>query len=134
MTRGQALAAVVLIHFGINIAHGRAHAGAHVPLPFAAAIFVYGVILAGPLVGLGVSRWWPQLGGWLVATCMSGALVFGVINHFIIDGPDHVGHVAVEWQLWFGATAALLVVCEAAGAIIGLWCALSNRRRSLVSE
>ena len=130
MTRGQALAAVVILHFGINIVHGRAHEGAQVPRSFAAGLFVYIVILAGPLVGLGVWRWRPQLGGWLVAACMSGALVFGVINHFIIDGPDQVGHVAVEWRSLFGATAALLVVCEAAGAAVGLWSGVGLRHQS----
>ena len=116
MTRGQALAAVVLVHLAINIAHGRAHTGAQVPLPLAGALFVYIVILAGPLVGLAVSRWRPRAGAWIVAASMGGALVFGLINHFIIDGPDHVAHVAAEWRPLFGVTAALLVVCEAAGA------------------
>jgi hypothetical protein len=117
------LAAVVLTHLAIAIVHGRAHTGAQVPLPLAGALFVYIVILAGPLVGLGVSRWRPQAGAWIVAASMSGAFVFGLINHFIIDGPDHVGHVAAAWRPLFGATAALLLVCEAAGTAVGVWAA-----------
>ena len=89
-------------------------------------LFVYIVILAAPLVGLGLWRWRPRLGGWIVAASMSGALVFGLINHFIIDGSDHVAHVASEWSLLFGVTAALLVVCEAAGTVIGLWAARAS--------
>ena len=54
---------------------------------------------------------------------MSGALVFGLINHFFIDGLDHVAHVAAEWRPLFSVTAALLVVSEAAGAAVGVWCA-----------
>jgi hypothetical protein len=123
MTRGQALTAVVLVHLAINIAHGSAHTGAQIPLPLAGSLFVYIVILAGPLVGLGLWRWQPRLGGWIVAACMGGALVFGLINHFINDGPDHVARVAAEWHQLFGVTAALLVVCEAAGAAIGVWSA-----------
>jgi hypothetical protein len=114
------LAAVVLTHLAISIAHSRAHTGAQVPLPLAGTLFVYIVILAGPLVGLGVSRWRPHVGAWIVAACMIGALVFGLINHFIIDGSDHVAHVPAEWRQLFGATAALLVVCEAAGAAVGV--------------
>jgi hypothetical protein len=121
MGRGQALTAVVLVHFAINIVHGRAHTGARVPLSSAAALFVYLVILAGPLAGLGVWRWRPQLGGRIVAACMGGALLFGLINHFIIDGSDHVAHVAAEWRPLFGVTAGLLIVCEAAGVAIGIW-------------
>lgn len=127
MGRGQALSAVVLIHLAINIMHGRAHAGAQVPLSAAGMLFVYIVILAGPLVGLGVWRWQPQPGGWIVAACMAGALLFGLINHFIIDGADHVAHVAAEWRSLFGVTAGLLVACEALGVAIGVW---SARRAS----
>ena len=123
MTRGQALTAVVLIHLAINIAHGRAHDGAAVPLPLAGALFVYIVILAGPLVGLALWRWRPRTGSWIIAASMTGALIFGLINHFIIDGQDHVAHVAAQWRTLFGVTAALLVVCEAAGAAIGVWAA-----------
>lgn len=121
MKKGQALAAVVLTHLAISVVHGRAHAGAHVPLPFAGTLFVYIVILAGPLVGLGVSRWRPRAGAWIVATTMAGALVFGLINHFLIDGSDHVANVAAEWRALFGTTAVLLLVSEAAGVAIGVW-------------
>lgn len=117
------LAAVVLTHFVTAIVHGRAHTGAQVPLPLTGTLFVYIVILAGPLVGLGVSRWRPHAGAWIVAACMSGALVFGLVNHFIFDGPDHVAHIPAEWRPLFGVTAALLVISEAAGAAIGVWAA-----------
>jgi len=122
-----ALAAVVLTHLAINIVHGSAHTGAQVPLPLAGTLFVYIVILAGPLVGLGLSRWRPQAGAWVVVASMGGALVFGLINHFIIDGPDHVARVVAEWSTLFGVTAALLVVCEAAGVAVGVWSATRSR-------
>src|SRR5215213_11923433 len=72
------LASVVLIHLAISIVHGQAHAGAAIPLPLAAMLFVYIVILAGPLVGLAVTRWRPAAGAWIVAASFGGALVFGV--------------------------------------------------------
>ena len=129
MTKGPALTAVVLVHLAINIAHGGAHTGARVPLTLAGALFVYIVILAGPLLGLSLWRWRPQLGGWIVAGCMGGALVFGLINHFVIAGPDHVTHVAEAWRPLFGVSAALLVVCEAAGTAIGVWSAMVPKVR-----
>jgi hypothetical protein len=130
MTRGWALTLVVLVHLAINIMHGRAHTGAQVPLTLAAALFVYIVILVGPLAGLGIWRWRPRLGAWIVAGSMSGALVFGLINHFIISGPDNVAQVTAEWQPFFGLTAALLVACEAAGAAAGFWSATQGARKA----
>jgi hypothetical protein len=125
-----ALAASVLIHLAISILHGRAHDGAQVPLSPAATVFVYTVILAGPLVGLAVSRWRPAAGAWIVAASLGGALVFGLINHFVIAGPDHVRHVAAEWRNLFTVTAALLVASEAAGVGVGVWSAVRHSRRA----
>jgi hypothetical protein len=121
MTRGQALSAIVLLHLALNVVHGRAHDGAQVPLSMLAALFVYIVILAGPLVGLAAWRWRPRLGGWVVAVSMCGALIFGLVNHFILDGPDHIGQVAAAWRQLFSITAVLLVICEGAGTAIGIW-------------
>jgi hypothetical protein len=120
MTKGQALTAVVLIHLAISIVHGQAHAAAPVPLSAISTLFVYTVILAGPLLGLAIFRWRPRAGASIVAASMAGALVFGLINHFIIDGSDHVAHVAAAWRTQFGVTAALLVISEAAGVAIGI--------------
>jgi hypothetical protein len=116
------LGAVVLIHLAISIVHGQAHTGAQVPLSGAATFFVYTVILAGPLLGLAFFRWQPRAGASIVAASMAGALVFGLVNHFIIDGSDHVAHVAAAWRTQFGVTAALLVVSEAAGVAVGVYC------------
>ena len=127
MQKEQALVAVVLTHLAISIVHGRAHEGAQVPLPLAGTLFVYIVILAGPLVGLGLSRWRPRAGAWIVALTMAGALVFGLINHFLIDGSDHVANVAAEWRSLFGATAVLLLLSEAAGVAIGTWAGSAAR-------
>jgi len=118
MRRG--LTAVVLAHLGISIVHGWAHNGARVDLSPGAMLFVYVVILAGPLAGLVVMRWRASLGAALVAATMTGALLFGVVNHFVIAGSDHVAHVAAAWRPLFGLTAALLALTEAAAAAMAL--------------
>jgi hypothetical protein len=120
MTRTRTLAAVVLIHLAISLMHGGAHAGAQVPLPLAGTLFVYIVILAGPLAGLAAFAWSPRAGALIVAVSMAGALIFGLVNHFIISGADHVAHVAAEWRTLFGTTAALLVVSEAVGVAVAV--------------
>ena len=89
------------------------------------------VIIAGPLVGLVWSRiTHSSAGAWLIAATMAGALLFGLVNHFLIVSPDHVSQVPVPWRLWFGATAVLLLITEAVGAGVGVWCATGVARRS----
>jgi hypothetical protein len=109
------LTAAVLFHLAVSIVHGAAHAEAHVPLSRAANLFVFVVILAGPLAGLALV--WPaeRIGSWLIAITMAGSLVFGLVNHFALAGPDHVAHVARQWRPLFTTTAALLALTEALG-------------------
>jgi hypothetical protein len=114
------LAAAVIVHLGISVAHGSAHAQAEVPLSPIQNLFVYVVILAGPLIGLAIT--WPaeRLGGWLIALTMAASLVFGVVNHFVLASPDHVSHVVPESRVLFATTAALLAVTEALSAVLAL--------------
>jgi len=109
------LTAAVLSHLGVSIAHGAAHTGARVPLSDAANLFVYIVILVGPLAGLALT--WPsqRIGSWLIAITMAGSLVFGIVNHFVVASPDHVDHIAPQWRPLFATTAALLALTEVLG-------------------
>jgi hypothetical protein len=114
------LAAVVVGHLIVSIVHGAAHSEARIPTTLVANLFIWIVILAGPLAGLWMSLSRPVAGGWIVAATMAGSLVFGVVNHFVIVSPDHVSHVAPEWRTLFAVTAALLVVSEVAGVVVGI--------------
>lgn len=118
----RALTAVVVLHLAVAIAHGSAHASAGVDLGAAAIAFVLVIIMAGPPAGLVWMRADWRAGASLVAVTMTAALLFGVVNHFVIPGADHVAHVAASSRLWFGTTAALLMVTEAAGAILAAAC------------
>jgi hypothetical protein len=119
------LALVVLGHLIVSFVHGAAHSGARIPMTLAANLFIWIVILAGPLAGLWISRSRPIAGGWIVAATMAGSLMFGIVNHFVIVSPDHIVHVAAEWRTMFTITAVLLVVFEVAGVVAG---ATSARR------
>jgi hypothetical protein len=126
-----ALAAVVLAHLGIAIAHGQAHQGAGVALSTAGNVFVLLVIVAGPVVGLvwaALTR--SRAAIWMITLTLTGALAFGFINHFVLESNDHVLHVTGPWRTWFGVSAALLAVTEALGAGIGAWYAWAVPRRS----
>jgi hypothetical protein len=123
------LTAVVLLHLVISVVHGWAHTEADVPLSRSATLFVYTVILAGPLVGLVVT--WPaeRIGAWLVAMTMAGSFVFGLVNHFVFDSPDHVAHVARQWRALFATTAVLLALTEAIGFVLAI--RLARGRKNL---
>jgi len=124
------LAIVVLGHLVVSVVHGAAHSGARIPMTLAANLFIYIVILAGPLIGLGASRFRPVAGGWIIAATIAGSLVFGIVNHFVMASPDHIGHVAAEWRTLFTVTAVLLAAFEAAGVAIGVTAA----RRHVTSD
>ena len=107
------LAAAVLAHLAVSIVHGAVHDQAQVPMSRAANLFIYIVILAGPLIGLALTWPAPRIGSWLIGISMAGALVFGLVNHFWLASPDHVTHVDPRWRFPFATTAALLALTEA---------------------
>jgi hypothetical protein len=117
------LAAVVLSHLAVSIVHGAAHVGAHVPLSQAASLFVFIVIFIGPLVGLGLT--WParRIGSWIVAITMSGSFVFGLVNHFVLAGPDHVANIDPQWRALFAASAIIVAGIEMLGSGLAFLCA-----------
>jgi hypothetical protein len=125
-----ALAALVLLHFLVTLLHGAAHMGAAVVLGPAALTFVIVVIEIGPMAGLAYMRHQPGAGALVVAGSMAAALLFGLVNHFLIAGDDHVSHVAARWRTLFASSAALLVLTEAAGVAVGLWCIALARDRA----
>jgi hypothetical protein len=116
----MALAAMVLLHLVVTLAHGSAHASAGVTLGPAALAFVIVIIEVAPLAGLAWTRTNPRAGARTIAVAMTGALLFGLLNHFVIPGADHVHSVAASSRAWFGMTAALLVITEAAGTMLAM--------------
>ena len=114
------LIALVVAHLIISMIHGSAHAGADVPLSRAANLFVFIVIVAGPLAGVALTWRTERIGASVIAVTMAASLVFGFLNHFVIASPDHVAHVASQWRPLFATTAVLLVLTEAISASIAL--------------
>ena len=121
------LGGIVLAHLAISFVHGAAHAQAHVPMSFAANLFVFAVILAGPVIGLALALRSRQVGAWIIGITMVASLAFGVVNHFVLATPDHVSHVDPHWRPLFAATAVLLAMTEALGSGLALQ-AIRERR------
>lgn len=116
------LTAIVLLHLGVTVVHGWAHTGAVVPVSTISNIFILTVILAAPLVGIGI-LWFLSIsaGAWLIGLSLTAALLFGVVNHFLLDSNDHVAHIVAQWKVLFGTTAVLLALTEAMGAGLAFW-------------
>ena len=126
MTRGTRpltgwLTAIVLAHLAISFVHGSAHSSAGVLLSASQSAFVYVVILAAPLAGLVILRFSRSAGLWIIALSLLASLIFGVVNHFVLESADHVNRVGPPWQATFTITAWLLAVTEALGSGIALW-------------
>ena len=119
---------IVVAHLAVSLVHGAAHSGAAVPLSALQNVFVWVVILAGPLAALWMIRTGRPLGPALLALTMGGSLVFGIVNHFVIESADHVAHITSDaWRLPFQVTAVALAVLEAAGTAVGIrWAALKR--------
>jgi len=93
---------------------------AQVPMSLAANLFVFIVILAGPVAGLAWTWVSDRAGSWVVAVAMAASFVFGVVNHFLIAGPDHVAHVAERSRALFATTAVLVAITEVLGCVLAV--------------
>jgi hypothetical protein len=60
---------------------------------------------------------------------MAGSFLFGLVNHFLIVGDDHVSHVDPQWRTLFAATAVILAGIELLGAALAI--ANARERRNV---
>jgi len=126
------LVAIVIIHCVVALWHGAAHVSIPVPLTGTQMAFVAIVIIVLPLVGAGL-LWSNQkvLAAWLIALTMLASLLFGLINHFMLDSPDYVMAVPEHaWRYTFVLSAALVAVTESIGAVLGAVEAIRLWRRA----
>jgi hypothetical protein len=114
------LAAAVIAHLAVSMIHGTAHARAGIPMSAAQTVFIFVVILAGPPIGLGLMWFRQRAGALTVAYAMGASLVFGLVNHFVVAGPDHVTHVVAPVRAVFATTAIFLVLTEGLGTALAV--------------
>jgi len=126
------IAATVWLHAAATAVHSAAHIGAGVWMSVPATVYIWLVIIIGPIAG-----WWlvrsgrACIGSVVVTVCMAGALVFGALNHFVFSGADHIDAIGPGlWHRPFQATAVLLAFSEALGVVAGLQGISSCRRQS----
>ena len=122
--------AIVLSHLAVAIVHGLAHERLAIHLTSVQKLFIMVMVIVAPLVAMSLSwtRHW-KVAGTLLFLSMSGSLIFGVANHFLIVSADHVSHLpAGQWVLPFQVTAVLLALTESVGCLVGLAALLAKDR------
>lgn len=126
-------AAVVMISVVLNLVHTASHAGQHLmSLPAWQLAYITVVIYAAPVVAA-ILLWTRHrlAGAWLLAASMAGSLVFGLLYHFIVPGPDNVfTQPPGAWATTFQVTAVLLSLLQVVGTWIGLWAGQKSPRPS----
>lgn len=115
------LLSIVFVHLAVTLWHGAAHTMIPVPLTSLQTAFVGIVIVLLPLIGAGLLWTRRRLAAaWLITLSMLGSLLFGFVNHFVLDSPDHVSHVPQHaWRSMFVLSAVLVAITEAAGTALG---------------
>jgi len=116
-------AALVFTHLLVNMVHGAAHGKLQVGLPPNGMRFVIAVIVVCPLLALAL-LWVLQerLGLLLLTFSMAASALFGLYNHFLVRGADHVSaQPPSPWATVFVVTAYLLFLTEALGTFLGLY-------------
>jgi hypothetical protein len=113
---------IVLVHLAVVLLHGAGHRQLGVDLELWQNIFVWIVIVIGPLVALAIINLPGQRrkGFCLLLVTMAGSLLFGVYFHFVGESFDHVSHREHDaWGSTFTVTAMLLALVEGLGCWIG---------------
>lgn len=108
--------ALAAVHLLLNGAHGAAHGNLGIAAPPGSEAFIVLVIIAGPLLGVGLALRWRAVGALTLGLSTFAALVFGLAYHFVIDSADrcdHVGHGSSAGA--YQATVVLLAATELLG-------------------
>lgn len=122
---------LVVVHLAVTLWHGDAHTALEIGLPFLENVFVYAVILAGPV--LAAALVWTRYETsalWLFTAAMLGALLFGATHHYVLVSPDNIHHLppgtAHEHGSFISSSAAIALV-ELVAVLYGAFC-LGARR------
>ena len=126
------LTLVAVVHLEVARRHGAAHISLTVVLSEFQQLFVYAVIVGGPIVAT-VGFWtrYFVVSVWLFCSCMTGALLFGVFYHYVLISADNVSCLplgSVSAHLEFTRTALLLALLESCGVLSGTAFLIRSRR------
>lgn len=113
---------LVAIHFAVVLLHGTAHIVLGIVPSVVENAFIVIVIGLAPVVALPFVLRGSRAGAGILTLALAASLLYGMVNHFIIEGADHVmGLDHGAWQATFTVTGILLLVLEAVGTLLAAW-------------
>lgn len=113
---------LVVTHFAVTALHAAAHFALGVVPPVVDDIFIVVVIWVTPVVALPFVLRGSRAGAAVLALALAASMVYGIANHFVIEGADHAtGLDQGAWPATFTLTGLLLLGIEAAGAVLAAW-------------
>ena len=121
------ISALVIAHLVGNMWHGAAHDTLEINLPDLKMMFVYVVILAAPLIGLGL-LWFNKelIACWFVGVSMLGSVLFSVYHHYVWISEDNVDYLppgTPEAHAHFANSAELIALLALAAALLAFYAA-----------
>jgi len=119
---------VVAIHTVVAFIHNQAHRQIDVTLSNFQSTYALVVIVIAPAVAAAIIwRGHPRRGATVLVLSLLASLIFGVVNHFVIDSPDQLAHISNDgWGQIFTITAYALALTE----LVGIGAGMSLRRSS----
>ena len=120
----EALAVVWLVgvHSVVGLLHGASHVVLGVVPSAADIVFIVVVIGILPIGLLPFILRGSRAGIALFALAFAASWLYGMVNHFVIEGSDHVpGLDHGVWQAMFTVTGAMILGLEAAGTLLAVW-------------
>ena len=125
---------VVAVHTVVAFVHNQAHRQIDVALSNFQSAFALVVIVVAPAVAAAIIwRGHPRRGATVLVLSLLASLIFGVVNHFMIDSPDQLAHISNDgWGKIFTISAYALALTELVGILAGM--ALISVSRSVKPE
>lgn len=113
---------LVGVHAVVGLLHGVSHVVLGVVPSVADLAFILVVIGILPIALVPFVLRGSRAGTALFALAFAASWLYGMVNHFVIEGADHVpGLDHGIWQAMFTVTGVMILGLEAAGTLLAVW-------------